>query len=63
MSRLEGDMGSLRCYFSLPKYIHPIPPPVPSAPSVHHQMPYLNPEDCDYPTNEDGEDATEDDGA
>ena len=61
VSRLEGDMGSLRSHFGIAGYEHPVPPPFTPAPSVHHQMPCLNPNDCDDPTDDDGEDAVDDD--
>ena len=63
MNHLEGDMGSIRSHFGIAGYEHPVPPPFTIAPSVHLQIPCLNPEDCDNPTYEDGEDAADDDGA
>ena len=47
VSRLEGDMGSLRHHFDLPEYVPSVPPPVLTALSIHHPMPCLNPEDYD----------------
>ena len=60
---LEGDMGSLRSYLGLPKYVHPGSPSVPTTPTTFHPMPCLNPEDCDTPSAEDDENAADEDGA